>query len=35
MGIGCSKNVAKDKTKWNGLNLLGKSLMLVRDELKN
>lgn len=34
-GIGCNTLVGQDKSKWNGLNILGKSLMNVREKIKH
>jgi ribA/ribD-fused uncharacterized protein len=33
-GIGITKSQGKSGIKWNGLNLLGKALMKVREDLK-
>jgi ribA/ribD-fused uncharacterized protein len=33
-GIGCNPEVGQDRSKWNGLNILGVSLMRIRDQLR-
>ncbi len=33
-GIGCNPEVGKDRSKWNGLNILGVSLMRIRDQIR-